>query len=83
MDYLLTAYTPLARGAILENRTLRRIGEAYGKTPAQVALRWLIQQGKVTAIPKATSEEHLQGNLDLFDFELGDEEMGHISSLAR
>lgn len=83
MDYLLTAYTPLARGAILENRTLRRIGEPYGKTPAQVALRWLIQQEKVAAIPKATSEEHLRGNLDLFDFELGDEEMGRISSLAR
>ena len=39
MDYLLTAYTPLARGAVLEDRTLREIGEVHGKAPAQVALR--------------------------------------------
>ena len=83
MDYLLVAYTPLARGDVLEDRTLREIGEAHGKTPAQVALRWLIQQEKVAAIPKATSEEHLRGNLDVFDFELSGEEMGRISGLAR
>ena len=83
MDYLLTAYTPLARGAVLEDRTLRNIGEAHGKTPAQVALRWLIQQEKVAAIPKATSEDHLKGNLDVFDFELSNEEMEHLSGLRR
>ena len=48
-----------------------------------MALRWLIQQEKVAAIPKATSEEHLRGNLDVFDFELSGEEMGRISGLAR
>jgi diketogulonate reductase-like aldo/keto reductase len=83
MDYLLTAYTPLARGAVLEDRTLRGIGEAHGWTPAQVALRWLIQQEKVAAIPKATSEDHLKGNLDVFDFELSNEEMERISGLRR
>jgi len=83
MDYLLVAYTPLARGDVLRERILREIGEARGKTPAQVALRWLIQQEKVAAIPKATSEEHLRGNLDVFDFKLGDEEMNRISGLAR
>ncbi len=83
MDYLLVAYRPIARGDVLEDRTLREIGEAHGKTPAQVALRWLIQQEKVAAIPKATSEEHLRGNLDVFDFELSGEEMGRISGLAR
>jgi 2,5-diketo-D-gluconate reductase B len=82
MDYLLTAYSPLAKGAVLRDQTLQKIGKDHGKTPTQVALRWLIQQEKVAAIPKATSEEHLQGNLDQFDFELGDEEMGRISSLA-
>jgi diketogulonate reductase-like aldo/keto reductase len=81
MDYLLTAYTPLARGAILKDRTLRRIGEAYGKTPAQVALRWLTQQEKVAAIPKAASEEHLEGNFEVFDFELSEEEMERVSGL--
>ncbi len=44
MDYLLTAYRPIARGEVLDDETLREIGEAHGKTPAQVALRWLIQQ---------------------------------------
>ena len=83
MDYLLTAYSPVAKGAVLNDRTLLGIGEAHGKTSAQVALRWLIQQEKVAAIPKATSEEHLQGNLDVFDFELSDEEMKRIFGLRR
>src|SRR5919202_4388771 len=47
MDYLLTAYRPLGRGAIFNDETLKEIGEAHGKTPAQVALRWLIQQDHV------------------------------------
>jgi 2,5-diketo-D-gluconate reductase B len=83
IDYLLTAYTPLARGAILKDRTLQGIGQAYGKTPAQVVLRWLIQQEKVAAIPKAASEEHLEGNFDVFDFELSEEEVERVSGLRR
>ena len=81
MDYLLTAYSPVARGGVLNDTTLREIGEACGKTPAQVALRWLIQQEKVAAIPKAASEEHLKSNLDVFDFELSGEEMERIFAL--
>lgn len=81
MDYLLTAYQPIARGEILGDGTLKAIGEAHGKVPAQVALRWLIQQENVAAIPKATSEEHLESNLDVFDFEFSDEEMELISGL--
>ncbi len=84
MDYLLTAYSPVAKGAVLDDATLEEIGAAHGgKTPAQVALRWLIQQDKVAAIPKAASEEHLKANLDVFDFELTDEEMERISALSR
>jgi 2,5-diketo-D-gluconate reductase B len=83
MDYLLTAYQPLARGAVLDDGTLKQIGEVHGKGPAQVALRWLVQQEKVAAIPKAASEEHLEGNFDVFDFELSDEEMKRIFELAR
>jgi 2,5-diketo-D-gluconate reductase B len=82
-DYLLTAYRPIAKGDVLEDHTLREIGKAHGKTPVQVALRWLIQQEKVAAIPKATSEEHLRGNLDVFDFNLSDEDMGRIFGLRR
>jgi diketogulonate reductase-like aldo/keto reductase len=83
MDYLLTAYRPLARGNIQSDPALREIGEAHGKSATQVALRWLIQQEKVSAIPKATSEEHLGSNFDLFDFELSEEEMERIFSVHR
>ncbi len=81
MDYLLTAYSPVAKGRVSRDVPLREIGEAYGKTPAQVALRWLIQQEKVAAIPKAASENHLRSNFDIFDFELSDEEMERIFAL--
>jgi diketogulonate reductase-like aldo/keto reductase len=83
LDYLLTAYTPLSRGGVQDDATLEEIGEAHGKSATQVALRWLVQQDKVSAIPKATSEEHLRENLDVFDFELSEEEMDRISSLSR
>jgi 2,5-diketo-D-gluconate reductase B len=83
MDYLLTAYSPIAKGAVLKDRTLVEIGEAHGRTTAQVALRWLIEQAKVAAIPKATSEDHLKANLDIFVFELSEEEMQRISRLRR
>jgi 2,5-diketo-D-gluconate reductase B len=83
MDYLLTAYTPLSRGGVQKDATLREIGDAHGKTATQAALRWLVQQDKVCAIPKATSEEHLRENLDVFDFELSAGEMDRIYSLGR
>ena len=83
MDYLLTAYTPLSRGGVQDDATLGEIGEAHGKTATQVALRWLVQQDNVSAIPKATGEEHLGENLDVFDFELSEEEMDRVFSLSR
>ena len=83
MDYLLTAYSPVAKGRVSNDATLKEIGEAYSKTPVQVALRWLIQQEKVVAIPKAASEDHLRSNFDIFDFELSDEEMERIFALRR
>jgi diketogulonate reductase-like aldo/keto reductase len=82
MDYLLTAYTPLSRGGVGRDATLGEIAEAHGKTATQAALRWLLQQDKVCAIPKATSDEHLRENLDVFDFELSDEEMDRVYTLG-
>ena len=81
MDYLLTAYSPVAKGRVSNDAALKEIGQAHGKTPAQVTLRWLIQQEKVAAIPKAASEDHLRSNLDIFDFELSKEEMERIFAL--
>lgn len=80
-DILLTAYSPLARGGVLGDPTLKEIGNRYDKTPAQVALRWLIQQPMVITIPKASSEEHQKANLAVFGFQLNAEEMEAIRSL--
>jgi len=77
-DIMLTAYSPLAKGRVNDDDTLATIGDRYGKSPAQVTLRWLIQQQQVAAIPKASSHPHLQANLSIFDFELTDEEMTRI-----
>jgi len=82
-NMMLTAYCPLAQGQVMENDTLRRIGDAHGKSPAQVSLRWLLQQDRVAAIPKAESAEHRRSNLDVFDFDLSREEMEEISGLDR
>lgn len=83
LDYLLTAYSPVAKGSLRNDATLEQVGESYGKTPAQIDLRWLIQQEKVAAIPKAQSREHQESNLDIFDFELSEDEMERISGLGR
>ena len=79
---MLTAYTPLARGRVTGDETLRAIGDRYGKIPAQVALRWLIQQEMVAAIPKAADPEHIAENVDVFDFELTAEEMERVFDLG-
>jgi len=78
---MLTAYSPLARKNVLGNDTLQEIGDRYGKTEAQVALRWLIQQEMVSAIPKAASRDDQQENIDIFDFQLTDDEMDRIFKL--
>ncbi|MCJ0621072.1 aldo/keto reductase [Haloarcula hispanica] len=77
-DVLLTAYSPLARGGVLDDPALVQVGNRYGKSPAQVALRWLVQQDGVAAIPKASSRDHLEANMAVFDFELTDAEMERI-----
>ncbi len=74
----LTAYSPLARGGVIGDDRLGTIGDRYGKSAAQVALRWLLQQPGVVAIPKATSREHLEENLDVFDFSLTEAEVAEI-----
>jgi diketogulonate reductase-like aldo/keto reductase len=77
-DVALTAYSPLARGDAVDDDLLRRIGERHDRTAAQVALRWLVQQRNVVAIPKSTSREHLADNLAVFDFSLSETEMERI-----
>ena len=69
-DVLLTAYSPLAIGDLLSDSTLQAMGESYGKTVAQVAIRWLVEQPHVLTIPMSSSPSHIRENFDVFDFEL-------------
>jgi diketogulonate reductase-like aldo/keto reductase len=77
----LVAYSPVAKGRVKTDETLNRIGAAYGKTPAQVCLRWLVQQN-VIAIPRTTKVERLSENIGVFDFVLAEEDMAAISAMA-
>jgi 2,5-diketo-D-gluconate reductase B len=79
----LTAYSPLARGRVIQDEVLDGIGQNYGKSGAQVALRWQLQQDDVVTIPKAASSGHRKANFDIFDFELTEDEMQEVSKLAR
>ena len=74
------AYSPLGVGALLENPTLVSIAEAHGKSPAQVCIRWSLQLGNVV-IPRSSSPERIKENIDVFDFELTDDEMTAINGL--
>lgn len=78
----ITAWSPLAQGKIVADPTLNEIGRAHGKTPGQITLRWLIQQG-VIAIPRTAKESRAAENFDIFDFALSAEEMDRIHALAR
>ncbi len=82
-DFMLTAYSPIARNRVSDDAAIREMAERHGKSPVQVTLRWLIQQENVAAIPKAASRDHRERNFDLFDFALSDGEMDALFSLAR
>ncbi|HLC63177.1 MAG TPA: aldo/keto reductase, partial [Candidatus Nanoarchaeia archaeon] len=77
----LTAYSPLGRGQILNDKTITEIAKKHNKSPAQICLRWLIQKD-IIVIPKASSEHHLKNNLEVFDFSLKEKEMKLIDSIG-
>jgi 2,5-diketo-D-gluconate reductase A len=77
------SWSPLsASGDLLDEPVLAEIGEAHGRSPAQVVLRWHVQHDLV-AIPRTSKPERLRENLDVFDFALDDEEMARIDALDR
>jgi diketogulonate reductase-like aldo/keto reductase len=80
-EMAVVAYSPIARGNAKSDAVLGRIGATYGKTAAQVSLRWLIQQG-IGAIPRTSKVERLAENIAIFDFALTDAEMREIADLA-
>ncbi|MFD2629891.1 aldo/keto reductase [Oceanobacillus kapialis] len=76
----LEAWSPLKRGQLLNDPTLTEIGEKYGKTAAQIILRWDIQHDVIT-IPKSTNPERIASNAAIFDFSLTEEEMQKIDAM--
>lgn len=75
-------YSPLGSGAVLDNPVIGEIAKALGKSPAQVILRWHIQQG-LAVIPKSVTPERIRQNLKVFDFSLDDEDMKRIDGLDK
>lgn len=74
------AYSPLKRGKVQKERRLLSMGENYGKSPEQVALRWSIDRN-VVPIPRSSDKDHIRENIDVFDFELSDEDMSTLNNL--
>ena len=77
---LTEAWSPLGQGELLHDETISRIASGHDRTPAQVILRWHIQLGNVV-IPKSVTPERIEENLQVFDFELSDDDMRAIAQL--
>lgn len=73
---------PLGHGdsGLLAEPLFKELGGKYGKTPAQVILRWHVQEGNIV-FPKSTNPEHIRANADILDFELDEEEMERVRAL--
>jgi diketogulonate reductase-like aldo/keto reductase len=82
LGMIVTCYAPVARGRLLDDPVLNEIGASHDKSAAQIALRWLVQQPQVAVVPRALEFEEIEEDIDLFDFELSDEEMDRIGALG-
>ncbi|WP_185982481.1 aldo/keto reductase [Aureimonas mangrovi] len=83
-DMALVAYSPIGQGGdLLQNPEIVRIAEAHSKTPAQVVLRWEIEQDGVAAIPRTSNPDRLAENIDVFDFELTDDDRNLMERMTR
>jgi 2,5-diketo-D-gluconate reductase A len=81
-DIATEAWSPIARGEVLDDPTLVRIAERHGRTTAQVTMRWHLQRGDIV-FPKSVNRDRMQENLDVFGFELGQDEVKEIAGLDR
>lgn len=77
---IIQAYSPLTRTTRLDDETLNQVAAKYKKSPAQILIRWNLQLG-VNPIPKANQRKHLEENIDVFDFEMMEEDMRLLSDL--
>jgi 2,5-diketo-D-gluconate reductase B len=80
---IFTAYCPLGRGRPLRDPVLANIAARKGRPIAQIALRWLVQQGNIIPIPRSSNPARMAENLGVFDFALSEEEMKRIATLKR
>jgi len=76
------AWSPIAQGGVLEDATITDLASSYGKTSAQVVLRWHIQLGNIV-FPKSVKQGRMRENFEIFDFELTDTDMSLISALNK
>lgn len=79
-DIILTAYAPIARTKVFEEEIIQNLVEKYSRPPAQIVLRWGIQKG-VVVIPKSSSRNHIKENIQIFDWELSQEDVERIDSI--
>lgn len=82
-NLVLTAYMPLAKAGVVNDTVLWEIGAQYDKTAAQVALRWLIEQDRVAAIPATSNVHHARANFEVFDFSLSLNDHQRIAELDK
>jgi diketogulonate reductase-like aldo/keto reductase len=78
-----TSYSPLGRASVVSEPVIAEIAARHGRTPAQVILRWHVQQPGVVAIPKSGNRRRIAENIAVFDFALSEDDMRRIASLAR
>lgn len=79
-NMVIEAYSPLTRTTRLDDETLEEIASHYGKSPAQILIRWNLQRGTVP-VPKANRKEHLAENIKVFDFRISEEDMARLNAL--
>jgi diketogulonate reductase-like aldo/keto reductase len=81
-DTVVEAAAPLARTGIFDDETIGKLAEEYGKSPAQIALRWAVEND-VVVLPKSSSPEHVRENVELFDWELEEDDRRRLDEIDR
>ncbi len=79
-DIAVEAWSPIAKGKVVDDATIQEIADAHGKTPSQVTLRWHVERGDII-FPKSMKKERMAENFAIFDFSLTEDEVSRISAL--
>lgn len=80
-NIVVEAWAPLGNGGIFQSTQLRTLADKYQKSPAQIALRWIIQKG-IVPLPKSVTPQRIQENINVFDFEIAAEDVSVIDAIA-